>query len=73
MPVLAVAVGVGAGGGAQQGRSGQGEEQQALHWVVGACGQGRTGDDGFLDLTALGDISQFWDLFLGVRGGSGGW
>jgi hypothetical protein len=45
MPVLAVAVGVGADGAAQQGRSGQGEEQQALHWVVGACGQGRGGGD----------------------------
>ena len=45
MPVLAVAVGVGAGGSAQQGRSGQGEEQQALHWVLGACGQFRDGGD----------------------------
>ena len=43
MPVLAVAVGVGAGGGAQQGRSGQGKEQQALPQVWGAGEHCRSG------------------------------
>jgi hypothetical protein len=36
MPVLAVAVGIGSGAH-QQGRSGEGKEQQTLHWVLGSA------------------------------------
>ena len=53
MPMLATAVGVGTSGGGQQGRSGQGEEQEALHRVWGAWTHGRDGGAGVPDFVGV--------------------
>ncbi len=53
MPMLATAVGVGTSGGGQQGRSGQGEEQEAPHRVWGAWTYRRDGGAGVPDFVGV--------------------